>query len=67
MIESLLQHYEEVFDILHVDGSQSTQTEGVGRTDLTRINGKATVIAIVVYLLETPVGIIGVLDRHHQT
>ena len=45
----------------------TTETEGVGGRYLAGIDGEAMLIAVVVYLLKTPVRIVRIFHRYHQS
>ena len=47
-------------DVVLVDGAEGAEAEGVGGADLAGIDGEAALVAVVVHLLEVPVGHVGV-------
>ena len=66
MLQSFGENLEEVFDVLHVDGTECAEAEGVRRRDLARVNRETTVVAVVVHLFEIPVRVFGVLDGNDE-
>ena len=67
LLQRILKYNEEILDILFIDCSKCTQTECVCCGNLSRIDGKATLIAIVVNLLKAPVWIIRIDGRRNKT
>ena len=53
-------------DVLLVDGTEGAKAEGVGGADLARVDGEAVFIAVVVNLLEVPVGHFGIEHRDNE-
>ena len=67
MDERFAERLEEGLEVGSVDGAERTETEGVGRADLTWIDGETMFIAIVVDTFEIPVGIVGIKHTHHKS
>ena len=51
---------DEGVDVVLVDGAEGAEAEGVGGADLARIDGEAVLVAVVMNLLEVPVGHVGI-------
>ena len=67
-VKSIYRHsFEKGFDVRSVDCAEGAEAESVGGADLARIDGKAVIVAVVVYTLEIPVRVIGIKHAHHQT
>ena len=53
-------------DVLFVDGAEGAEAEGVGGADLAGVDGEAVLVAVVMNLLEVPVGHVGIEHRDDE-
>ena len=64
--EGISKHQEKGFDVVSINGTEGTQSESVRGGYLSGIDGESMLVAIVVYPLEIPVGVVGIEHAGYQ-